>query len=345
MSYGYQSFLNAPNIQERIGSDQFVSGNPTMKPGHIGFIRFLNDPVNTSAIRQQVQPGDGQTRTVELTYTPRINPATVQAGAATTCTGGSIFGETSTQYSININTDHISLSANIPLLALSTRSQGKDDYVAEIVMKLMRAIVQRANRDAITAFNVLRGAFANANGVVASASVATRAGNVFLPNPAEEIITRYEEAEGGRVPFVIGGGLINRWFRAMAASCCASTNVLLEEYVDQNNMVHVYDPTVDQILGANNFMVLEPGAMQMLSFNLYEGADVATANDDSFKAGVLVDPLTGLRFDYQATRTCDQWTITLKLYRRFVTLPSDLFLTGDPLRGVNYLFPFTATAS
>ena len=316
-----------------------------MKPGHIGFIRFLNDPVNTSAIRQQVQPGDGQTRTVELTYTPRINPATVQAGAATTCTGGSIFGETSTQYSININTDHISLSANIPLLALSTRSQGKDDYVAEIVMKLMRAIVQRANRDAITAFNVLRGAFANANGVVASASVATRAGNVFLPNPAEEIITRYEEAEGGRVPFVIGGGLINRWFRAMAASCCASTNVLLEEYVDQNNMVHVYDPTVDQILGANNFMVLEPGAMQMLSFNLYEGADVATANDDSFKAGVLVDPLTGLRFDYQATRTCDQWTITLKLYRRFVTLPSDLFLTGDPLRGVNYLFPFTATAS
>jgi len=343
MSYGYQSFLNAPNIQERIGSDQFIAGNPTMKPGHIGMIRFLNDPVNTSAIRQQVQPGDGQTRTVELTYTPRINPATVQAGAPTTCTGGSVFGETSTQYSININTDHISLSANIPLLALSTRSQGKDDYVAEIVMKLMRAIVQRANRDAITAFNLLAGNFAN--GVAGPLSVATRAGNVFLPNPAEEIITQYELAEGGNVPFVIGGGFINRWFRAMAASCCASTNVLLEEYVNQNNMVHVYDPTFDQIIGANRFAVLEPGAMQMLSFNLYEGADVATANDDSFKAGILTDPLTGLRFDYQATRSCDQWTITLKLYRRFVTLPSDLFLTGDPLRGVNYLFPFTATAS
>ena len=345
MSYNFTSFIDCPDIQSRLNDEQFILQDPTMKPGHIGTIQTLLDPVNTRGyIQERVDSRNGNKRKVELVYMPRIGTADVVTGSRPSCEGGAVYGETSTEYEIGL-TDNISAKWNVPLDDLANRCENNDLYVARMVAAQMRALVRKANTDAITAMDTLAGNFAN--GVAGPVQTATKAGNVYLVNPAEEIGYQYDLAEGrdNGSPLVIGGGLINKWFRATEANCCATTNVGLDTYVANNPMVHVFDPEVTRILGDEKYFVMAPGAVQMLTWNQYVGNAAAVSNDDSFKAGTLVDPLTGLTFDYTATRDCNLWKFELFLYRKFITLPEDLFRTGDQLNGVNWLFEFQATAS
>jgi hypothetical protein len=342
MSYAYTSFIDCPDIQQRL-NNQFTNGSPTMAPGHIGLIRTLNDPANTSGVLQRiVDPGNAALRQVELTYSPRIGESSITEGGRPTCTGGEVRGETSTTYTLEL-TDNISIKNSVPIDQLARRCQSNEEYVADLVAAQIRALVRKANKDAWTAFDTLAGNFV---GGAASKNTPTKAGNVYLVDPAEIIGYEFDLAElrSFGAPLVVGGGLIDKWFRATNAACCASTNVLLEEYINQHDMVHIFDPTAETALGAGEYATLAPGAMQMLTWNQYVGM-VNSSNDDSFKAGVIVDPVTGLTFDYLATRNCNVWTIETTLYRKFVAMPDDMFFANDVNAGVNGLLKFTATAS
>lgn len=345
MSYNFSTFISCPDLQSRLNDEQFILQDPTMKPGHIGTIRTILDPVNTRGyIQERVDSRNGNKRKVELVYTPRISESSVEVGGRPSCEGGAVYGETSKEYELAL-TDNIFARWSVPLDELVDRCENNDVYVARMVAAHMRALVRKLNSEAIAAMDTLTGSFAN--GVTGPIQTATKAGNVYLVNPAEEISYQYDLAEGrdNGAPLVIGGDLINKWFRAQEANCCAATNVGLDEYVANQPMVHVFDPTVPKILTGNKYFVMAPGAVQMLSWNQFVGNSAAVANDDTRKAGTLVDPLTGLTFDYTATRDCNVWKFELFLYRKFVTLPNDVFRLGDDLRGVNWLFQFQATAS
>ena len=345
MSYNNSGFISASALQAMLTSEQFIRDNPVNKTGHLGTLRTIMDPLNTRGyLQNRIDVKNGTKREVELVYTPRISENDVLVGSRPNCQGGTVYGETSETYSL-ADTDLIRIPFNIPIIDLANREQDLDSYVAEQFLRAIRSLTRKLNSEAVAALGVLKGNFAD--GVTGPVSVAVRSGSVYLPDPAVKIGMEYDKAEGrdNGTPIVLGGGYIAEWFRAKEAACCASTNVLLDEYVDNVPMIHVYDPTIEKVLGGQNFMVLSPGAVQMLTWNQFKGSNAARIDVQSYQFGTIIDPVTGIECDYTAIFDCGVWKCDVSIYRKFVALPDDVFRLGDDLRGVNYIMPFVATAS
>ena len=103
----------------------------------------------------------------------------------------------------------------------------------------------------------------------------------------------FDQAGLGGLPNLIGAGEVNKWAHMIGFGTPNSAGQDVGMMAPGFNFF--YDRFVEGIFGPNEFLVLSPGAAQLLTWNRLVGT-YAKAND-VFEHGTIVDPFTGIRFD------------------------------------------------
>lgn len=337
MSYAYNDYIDCPNLQEELNT-QFLH-NPQETKWPNGALQFVTSEFNTDGTLQtQLSPGAGKKRTVELIYQPRFTDASSDS-AVINCNGGNEYGDTSETYDIDITVGK-SRTWTISPDQLAARCSSDAAWAAKQVQKHMDAIEHDIDIELAAFIAANLGEFYDTGATNVNIQTLTST-NDYSSFAIGDIAYETERLQWGNRWVLIGDGLINKYMRAKEAGCCLRQGIDLKEFAAQNNFPFLRDPEVPTALGdADAFVALGAGSIQFIKYNAFDG-ELMRISDQSLKQGVIVNPNSGIMYDYLAKYDCGQWHFQLKIAYIFAVLPQDAYHINDPLRGTNGINKFT----
>ena len=108
----------------------------------------------------------------------------------------------------------------------------------------------------------------------------------------------------------------------------------------------MYDKRVASTIGTDAAWVLQAGALIPIYYTqnnngIVEGAGLAVGNQNvvlgaNYYKTVIQDPQSGLPIDMVISDNCGNVSIVLEANAKLVSLPTDLFASGDTMEGVNF---------
>lgn len=335
MSYAYTTYVACPNLQEQL-SDHFLF-NPQVTQDPIGSLQFVVSDLNTNnTLQRQISPGGGKYRNVELTYQPRFTDASSDS-ATINCEGGAEYGNTSQLYTID---PAVGKSRSWIFTPAQMADACAEDtaWLAKQVQAHMDKLARDIHAELVTFIAANVGQFYD-NSTSKNTSTKNSTG-AFVENLTADVVYEWQAIEWMmNQPFVVGDSLTNKYMRAMQAGCCALSGVDLGAFSAQNQLTFLRDKLIGTALGdAEAFAVLGAGAIQMLQYREFSNPVYVSTENEIY--GTLIDPKTGIEYDYYAHLDCGVWKFQLKLAYKFVTLPEDAYNINDELRGTNGILKF-----
>lgn len=339
MSVGSTTLTTCPEIQDNL-RNYFTSCDKTkLLPMHeTSFVQYLVSNVNTDGTLQtQVAPGRGKRRTVELVYTPRIGVSEFSSTPAKVCVSTNKPSDCVETYQIidvGLQYDEV-----WDLLDLRDICEDNELWVAERIARIMNGAIRKMDVDTMQDLTVLTGNFgAGETGVAAQVkTVASQKANGDPdPNFFVEIGFAGENAGYCSVPYVFGYDETSKTYKRAAAGCCADSGINLSEISMKEPTVFSPNSNVPTQFGANRFVTIDAGAVQLLFWNEFMGPKGINELDDGdhYKQTVLFHPLTGIPFDFQWSNNCGVISINIKLAYQLVGMPDDMFPAADHHDGV-----------
>jgi hypothetical protein len=337
-----------PNIQDQLVGDfsDFDYGRLREKAG---FLEYIVSPDNTRDIVQNVSPGNGKLRTVELTYTPRVLETQVATNANKVCTSTQDFGAATTSYSLNPTTDGVSIDFRVTPLNLATICEPNEQWVSKVINYMIDAAVRKIHTQVATQLSALVGGFAvgdaNQDGTAIAANtkvLSSKMASTLGYAPDYRFISELEftamNSGYGSAPLFFGWGEALKSFSQLRAACCADNGMNMGELASTSGMAFLADKKIGSVFGANYFVGLASGAVQLLQYNEYAGPrGINYIDTEIYKQTVIVDPQTGIAFDFTAKLDCGVWHFQIKKAFKLVGMPTDMFCVGDDYRGVTYV--------
>lgn len=118
----------------------------------------------------------------------------------------------------------------------------------------------------------------------------------------------YRDIGGEGQYALVGGRDLNKISTFMKWAGLADAGIDLGALPD-TNPYSFYDRNADAILGINNFFQMSPGAVQLVTWNKYVGEKRRSVTD-LYTNGTIIDPFTGLEFDFEwrFDYNCGIWT-------------------------------------
>lgn len=155
------------------------------------------------------------------------------------------------------------------------------------------------------------------------------------------IMEEFENLGVMQRPIVVGAGNLAHYVRQVGIGCCNDAGIALNQ---AGNMDFFRDRFVNSILGANHFIGLIPGYVQLLTWNKYVGD--YRQETPSFSHTTITDPVTGLTFDmkWKYDDCAEKWVMNISLNYELFFIPSDSFAATDDLYGMNGSLHFRADA-
>ena len=306
-------------------------------------VEFLLDPLNTNrTLERRVSPRAGKTRTVTSLYRPRSLESEVFTSInynAACEKEGLESGHLEDSCELNIETG-VQHKEKFDFVKLSKICQENPNYIGEQIQYAMDAITRKMETLVTDQVVANLGAFEanDTNGVASDIkTVKTHVdtnGNTSL-EALEEI--QYSARKAGFLngtAYVFGDSLISKYFKRTESGCCLTeAGVMLDEFRNSSNIVFVDSHRVPDSLSANEgFIALSAGAQQLVWANFFE--DPITFDTPDFKQGQLIDPSTGIPFDFQWKVDCADLYLSLSLPFKVCAVPDDMYDVGDRLRGV-----------
>lgn len=337
-SYGYSSYIACPTVQREL-NDQFLY-NPQTIQDPLGALKFVTSDYNTAnTLQREVAPGAGKYRTVQLVYQPRFTDESSDS-ASINCDGGQEYGNTATTYEIDPTVGK-SRSWKITNEDIATMCEADSSWFAKQIMAHIAAVERGMDSELATFIAANLGGFYG--GGTSKTTTTKNADGQFVANVTADVVYEYQQLERMGAPLLLGNGLLNKYMHAMEAGCCALSGVDLGEFVRQNSMIFMRDKYVPTALGdADAFVAVAPGTIQMLQYRAFE-AEKNQFNTEQLIQGVLVNPMSGIAYDYYAKYDCGVWNFQIKLAYKFVLPPEDQFNVNDPLYGTNGILKFQIT--
>lgn len=336
MSYANTQVLTCPRLQDAL-NNEFMCHNERVKE-KLGTFDFVNSPLNTNGIlREQLNHKPGKKKLVELTYKPRELESTVETDTSINCDGGDEPGELSTTYELPTEgvsrkwtIENAKFTDNCEELEswIATEFQRKFDVLSRVLNRItIQRILQEFGTHAITK---------TSDAVDVRTQVAGNGGDDF--GLIESVSEEHLENLSCNMPFVFGSRELYKYFKRIDANCCADRGQDLATFAAQNDVTMIYDKMVRAEFNddGNQFFSLAPGTVIPLFWNQYV-SPAQQFNDDTYKQGTLVDPATGVMYDYVTKFDCGKWHFQLALNYDVAVLPDDLFCVGDDLNGVNWI--------
>lgn len=360
MSYNLTTLIDCPKVQGQLNEITDKGANPNEPAPEVA---FLTSTLNSNRVLEtNVSPGSGKLKTIEVVYTPRL----LESGAATTlsasCDEGTNAGHLSTTYTLD-ETKGVEARETINIGDLKRICQGNPDYFATRVNALISQAVRKMQSTVATQMSVLGGWFAQDNGenqsmmtgnslkTVKTKFTASIDGGKPNPEALQEIIFSAGNSGFTGTPFVFGWGEIWRYFNLMDSMGMSSDGGLdFAKYYAANSVAFLPSQKMHTALNgsngtANKFLVVDPGSLFLLQYNKFDDPLVKN-NDDSLVMDVIVDPVTGVAFNYKAYKSCtENITVVISTSFKVVGLPSDIYASGDRLRNTNGVLTFAITNS
>lgn len=342
MSCNVGEYIACPNIQETLNGHFGELSGTYREPSP--FTEFLVSAENTKNVLQReiAPPGNAKIRTVVLRYESRFTENEVSSDANIDCTGGDKPGETSASYDIDPDVGS-KKKWTIDLVDLRSRCEADSVFFARQVQKAMDVLVRDINTKNWTKAATLFGKFPT-TGNNSKIDVATKnSSGVYIPQAIERVRYEYMQMDYYGAPALFGGSMeFYNYFDAMSAACCnTATGIDLGVMFGQKNIVPFFDRKAETALGTGEFLAMAPGALQWLYYNRFDGErGIISIDTETEKAGIIVDPYTGIKFDYYAKYDCQVWNFNLSVAHDLVGLPDDLFCADDRMTGVTWVNNF-----
>jgi len=341
------TLISCPEIQAQL--NEIWVNDANIKREDLPLTELLLSPFNVGGnqLQKVVSPGDGKSRLVDLIYTPRaLESETSESTGNTECVSSNVPTELSTQY--DVGSDYLQADRLIPMDQLRYKCEQDDAYIARMIMMMMDQIGRTLETHNFNQLALLKGKWASdIVGTVDGSDnyqVATKlSGGAFDFDAYQKITAATKYSGYSMSPIVIGGFNIENYFTAAKSGCCSTQGVNLEALYNQYGVAVLTSYRSDTAFGdANHFMAMEPGAVQLIYWNEYEGVrGVNTFESETLKMTVLVDPKNGMKYDFKAVLDCNgKWSFFLRSYSKLAGLPTDMFQGTDRLTGVTLVNGF-----
>lgn len=314
------------------------------------FAEFLVSPLNNNGLSQVIAPGNGKTRSVELTYQARIPESEVTENDSDLCSCSSTRGNCSQVYTLD-PAENLSVCETISAANLRAICQPNSEFIMKKIAHLVDVLERRQATELVQEASFLTGSWNTSEVPNVSVSdqlvVKTKKdGDAFSVNPfAMSEIDFALSATGYCAPApIFAGRELYQYYRNMLAGCCADSGVDLGAMLSLYGHAVAYDPRVAATIsgGQNAGLVIQPGAVAVITWNEY-GWNAGIPFENNFREGsnysrsLIVSPRLGLPMDVIVKDECPgTLTIVISVVAKLVNLPSDIFPVGDKYRGVNF---------
>lgn len=334
------TFVNCPNLQDRLGDVFSVSGGSEPLP----LIGFLFSPENNAINLEQRMVGDASLRTVQLTYSRRILEAEVDDFINYgTCSATDKRGETSTTYTFD-ETKGLEIAKKFDFSDLWRRCEGNETYFARLVSDLMDGAERKMETQAAEYLVAGVGGFAtiDTDGVAGGVkTVATKLSDGTIDYDAHQMIMQSARFnQFASAPIICGDYAIVNYYDAIGVGCCAQTGLDFSSVAQGTpTILPSYRIGTAFSNDTSKFLVMEAGAALPVWFNQYSGGLGAALSDDAHQYTTIVSR-RGIPFDLSVIRDCNTVNVKLSLAWDLFFKPTDMYENSDILDGVTGILTF-----
>lgn len=330
-----------PKVQRALGELFIEVGQREQLP----LLEYILSPENAKMITMEVSPGRGKLKTVEARWIQRLPESIVEEGAnILTCTATEVYGDSTTTYTLD-TTDTYQVNQLISADEIARHCQDNNRYIMESIMRLAIALEQGVASAAATQVVDQVGAWgtevsdfftvtADYLQVATQGATASELNQFTLAD-----IQQAARMANYPAPIVgFGGAAMQRYANAVLAGCCTQYGIDLLEISRQNGFAFAYDARLAGALESQNKNIITTaGAIQWLSFNLAGWNAGTPVQIGSNYAKTLIYTPSGLPVDLTMKDDCGNLSIVLNATGKIVTLPTDIYESGDKYAGVNYV--------
>ncbi len=337
--------LNCPALQTSLNN---VNMNKSYPKESLPFVNFLPNEINTSRVLEQnVAPGEGKVRSVQLVYSQRYGEAAVSGTLTTNCDSSNEPGKLSSTYEID-TTDGVEWNASFDFNGLAKMCQNNQDYIAEQVQAGLDVLARAMETKITNQIALLAGKFVATDDTGLSESnylktIATLdSSGKFTEDAIQEIVYSCRNSGFVYTPFIFGYGKIWKYMQKTKSVCCANTGIDLAQFMAENQAMFMESFRVPAALGADRFLAVDPGSLFLLQFNKFEDGSGLDVGTQPFTMGTIVDPKTGITYNYKAYLACggEKLSIYISTAFKVVGLPNDMYVANDRFYGTNGVLKF-----
>ena len=305
---------------------------PALKRDRVGFLEALISDENRAGVEMIPIETNGKKRLVQIDYYQRGTEADVDLTGNTSCSADIEKEPLETIVSVDevISTKGLIFNED----EMRKLCEADDVWVSNVLMGQMNAINVALNKQLLALQAANFGTFAD-GAVQKTVKLFEDTTNAARGIATAQIRHEYEKTAASGAPLMIGGGTLDLFAKATQIACCNDLGADLSRWTDYR---YYNDRFVEGVIGTGEFIVLAPGAVQLVTWNKYVGS--YAKRNDVFEHATIVDPFTGLTYDLKVHYDdCnDQWTIKFFLNWTLFFIPNNAFEATDDLSGVNYTF-------
>lgn len=321
----------------------FGAKAPEVKRTQVGYLQAITSPQNMAGVTLvPIDPKNGKKKQVRLTLIQRGCEDDIVDTDNGNCSAEefkSPFEETVdiTQY---IATKWMGFNEDDMRKLCEPDSQ----YRERVMNAEIDALMVSLNKKLITIQNANFGNFSPYSEVPAydsckDVTLLNAQGNGIDYSGEAEIIEDFKLLDTTSKPILVGAGKLSRYVTMAKVGCCNDLGINTSQ---AGAFDFYHDRYVESIIGADGFIGLVPGYVQLLTWNKYVGPYVKKS--ESFEKNTIVDPLTSLKLDFEwkYDDCTEQYIARFKLNYELFFLPAESFADCDELSGVNFTLCYTA---
>lgn len=359
MSYNLSTLIECPDVQLRL-ADITAKGNNPGSSEPAPELQFLTSQANNTGLGVTIVPGAGKLRTAVVTYSPRHLESEVATTLTTACTAGVSPGMLSKTYEID-ETQGVQHHKTFVVNDLARICQSNPDYFATEVAKLVDVVKRKMQTGVANQMSVLNGWFAQDGGeknltgnsikTIKTKYTASIDGGKWNPEGLQEIIYSAQNSGFLGMPFIFGSGEIARYMSLAASAANVSDGGIdFQAFIASNRPTFLRSYKMYNALngggGTNEyFLAVDLQSLFLLQYNRLKD-NISMTGDDSQYLGTIVDPVSGVEFNYKVIKTCEEEiTVYVSTAYKVVGLPDDMFQTTDRLYKTNGVLKFGITNS
>ena len=337
-----------PNVQVEL-TNYYQSCDASMLREPMPFFDFLWSDANVGNLQQMVVPTSGKIKTVVARFDQRILESEVDelSDCGTTCSSTTKRGDKTMEITID-PCDKLQISEVMSVDDFVYSCQSNEFILAKKIQLMVDALVRKMATRLTTQASALLGVWDSSVSPVSSDKLCLTLYNSGIINPTamSDIDFAMQQTNFCSTTAIFAGAEIYKYSRAIQAGCCSSQGIDIASISAQYGKAVLYDKRVASIVGQYGGWVLQAGALIPIYYTqnnnmIMEGAGMAIGNQNvvigsNYYKTVIQDPQSGLPIDLVISDNCGNVSIVLEANAKLVSLPTDLFATGDTMEGVNF---------
>lgn len=350
MSYIDTLLVQCEDLQGKLGTVWGKDVSTVNDP--IPFLEYIASDSNKNNVDMTINPGDGKTRTVNVTYFQRLLETSVEEVTERGCATDNENGNLAATYEID-TTDLVKSGEKIKATNLTRFCENNGEYIASVILRHLNVIDRKVASKTAAEAKALLGGW---SGDTEDAYTVTNDALIVqtLDDSGNYAIGAIEDVEAAAKMssysgfLMFGGNAMNSYLRRTLAGCCANQGLDVLELYRQYGYAFAYDRRLATELGSvlNSNMIMEPESLQLLNYVETPWRDEITIE---MRSGYEAFPMTtpaGVDVDVYIKDECPgEISINVFANTKLVGLPDDMFASGDNFEGVTYAAEVTVDNS